>query len=167
MTTVPRHLVVIGVSGSGKSSIGSQLALHLGHMFIDADDLHPSANKAKMASGVPLTDVDRWPWLQLCGESLASSTEAVLACSALKREYRDRILASCPDAKFIHLDVDQEELERRLLSRPDHFMPASLLASQLEALEPLDVDEAGFTISAVGEVVEIVQAITRQLAGER
>jgi gluconokinase len=167
VTTLPKHLVVIGVSGSGKSLIGIQLAAWLGYEFIDADDLHTDANKTKMISGIPLTDEDRWPWLKTCGEALATTDSAVLACSALKREYRQHILKDCPDALFIHLLVDQQELKRRMESRSDHFMPPSLLSSQLESMEELQVVEPGFTISAVGEVVEIVGSIARQLAGER
>lgn len=158
--------MVIGVSGSGKSLVGNQLAALLGRQFIDADDLHTQANKVKMTSGIPLTDEDRWPWLDECGKALASTESAVLACSALRREYRQHILKNCPDALFIHLLVDQQELKRRMESRSDHFMPPSLLSSQLESMEELQVVEPGFTISAVGEVVEIVGSIARQLAGE-
>jgi gluconokinase len=144
-----RTIVVMGVSGAGKSEVGTALAERLGTRFTDADSLHPLANVEKMRSGVPLTDEDRWPWLELVGKQLASAATdgvVVVACSALKRSYRDAIRAAAPATTFIHLDVDLPALQVRLSSRAGHFMPPSLLASQLDTLEPLAGDEPGLTV---------------------
>lgn len=142
------HLVVMGVSGSGKSTIGSLLAKRLGIPFQDADDLHPAANVAKMAAGHPLTDEDRMPWLARVGGELAAAEGGlVVACSALKRTYRDAILAVAPAARFVFLEGSHALLESRVNNRPGHFMPASLLDSQLATLEPLAADEPGVTLS--------------------
>ena len=147
-------VVVMGVSGAGKSAVGIALAQLLEVRFVDADALHPPANVAKMAAGTPLTDADRWPWLDLVGEALvdASETGLVVACSALKRAYRDRIRAAAPAALFVHLTVPRPALDDRVANRPGHFMPASLLDSQLETLEPLGPDEAGCTLDSEGGV---------------
>ena len=169
MTAVsaPPRLVVMGPSGAGKSLVGAALAERLepafpGIAFIDADDLHPAANVEKMRAGVPLVDDDRWPWLRLVGEALATGDDGrVVACSALRRAYRDAIRAACPDAAFVELVVPVEDLGERIADRPGHFMPPSLLASQLEALEPLADDEAGVRIENVGPVAEVV---TRAIA---
>ena len=153
MTEAPL-VVVMGVSGAGKSTVGIALAGLLGVGFMDADALHPPANVAKMAAGTPLTDADRWPWLDRVGAALADARETglVVACSALKRAYRDRIRAAAPAARFVHLDVPRAMLAKRVTARPDHFMPASLLDSQLETLEPLEPDELGLTVPAVGGI---------------
>ena len=153
MTEAPL-VVVMGVSGAGKSTVGIALAGLLGVGFVDADALHPPANVAKMAAGTPLTDADRWPWLDRVGAALADARETglVVACSALKRAYRDRIRAAAPAARFVHLDVPRAMLAKRVTARPDHFMPASLLDSQLETLEPLEPDELGLTVPAVGGI---------------
>ncbi|HEU0182978.1 MAG TPA: gluconokinase [Agromyces mariniharenae] len=158
----PPRLVVMGPSGAGKSVVGAALAERLaarfpGLTFVDADDLHPAANVEKMRTGVPLDDDDRLPWLRVVGEELAAGeTGRVIACSALRRRYRDVIRGACPDAAFVELVVPTDELADRLGSRPGHFMPASLLASQLEALEPLGADEAGARVDNVGSVDEVV-----------
>jgi carbohydrate kinase (thermoresistant glucokinase family) len=158
---VPR-LVVMGPSGAGKSVVGAALAERLaarfpGLEFVDADDLHPAANVEKMRRGIPLADDDRWPWLRIVGAELAAGeTGRVIACSALRRRYRDVIREACPAATFVELVVPADELEGRLGSRPGHFMPASLLASQLEALEPLEEDEAGVRVENVGSVEQVV-----------
>ena len=133
-------VVVAGVSGSGKSSLGAALAHRLGVAFVDGDDLHPPANVARMAAGEPLTDEDRGPWLDAVGARLAAGG-VVVACSALRRRYRDRLRALAPDARIVLIEVPREELERRIRQRPGHFMPASLLDSQLATLEPPDLDE--------------------------
>ncbi len=120
------------------------LAQQLGGMFLDGDDLHPQANIAKMASGTPLTDEDREPWLREVGARLVSASGTmVIACSALKRSYRDLIRAAAPDTAFVYLHGERELLAERLMARPSHFMPVSLLDSQLATLEPLGPDEQG------------------------
>ncbi|WP_295626547.1 gluconokinase [uncultured Corynebacterium sp.] len=134
----------MGVSSSGKSTVGEMLALKLDVPYKDGDDLHPKANIDKMASGTPLSDDDRWPWLTLVGEWLAEHDDGgVIACSALKRAYRDRIRASAPDTVFLHLHGSRELMGARMEVRPGHFMPTSLLDSQFATLEPLGDDEAG------------------------
>jgi carbohydrate kinase (thermoresistant glucokinase family) len=158
----PPRLVVMGPSGVGKSVVGAGLAERLadrfpGLAFVDADDLHPAANVEKMRAGVPLDDADRLPWLRVVGTELAAGDAGrVVACSALRRRYRDVIRDACPDAAFIELVVPTDDLAERLGSRHGHFMPATLLASQLEALEPLGDDEAGVRIENLGSVDEVV-----------
>jgi gluconokinase len=160
------RLVVIGPSGSGKSRIGAALAAGLGLAFVDADDLHPPANVAKMAAGHPLTDADRAPWLDAVAAALCAPPDgAVVACSALARRYRDRIREGCRDARFVELDVPRGELERRMTHR-EHFMPATLLGSQLSAWEPLEADESGVAVVNTGEPADVVRAIEDRLAGE-
>lgn len=138
------RVVVMGVSSCGKSTVGELLALKLGVPFMDGDDLHPRANIEKMASGVPLTDDDRWPWLTLVGEWLAGRSDGgVIACSALKRSYRDRIRKAAPDTVFLHLHGSRKLMGARMAARPGHFMPTTLLDSQFATLELLADDEAG------------------------
>ncbi len=152
----------MGVSGSGKSTVGARLATELGVPFIDADGLHPEANTQKMAAGHPLTDEDRWPWLALVGLALAQHpTGVVIACSALKRSYRDAIRAAAPGAVFIYLDVSADVLAERLKNRTGHFMPVSLLDSQLATLEPLQQDEDGVTVPGGIPVAEIAALVRR------
>lgn len=139
-------IVVIGVSGSGKSTIGAALAGRLAVPFEDADHLHPPANVAKMAGGEPLTDADRYPWLDKVGEWLAAHPEGVMSCSALKRAYRDRLRRYSPSVRFLHLRGRPELIAARLAARPGHFMPARLLQSQLDTLEPLGADEPGVAV---------------------
>ena len=148
MSAGPPLLVVMGVSGSGKSTVGELLASELAVPFADADDLHPEANVRKMAAGHPLDDDDRWPWLQRVGETLAKAdgTGLVIACSALKRSYREAILAAEPRTRFVLLHGPRELLEQRMTRRHGHFMPAALLDSQLATLEPLEPDEPGITL---------------------
>ncbi|WP_084102858.1 gluconokinase [Demequina sp. NBRC 110051] len=151
-----RQIVVMGVSACGKSTVGALLAEHLAVAFQDGDDLHPEASKTKMSAGIPLTDDDRWPWLARVGESLAASDSLVIACSALKRSYRDAIRAAAPDAFFVHLAGSSEVLAERAASREGHFMPASLLDSQLTTLEPLDADERGVVLDIAQPVAILV-----------
>jgi gluconokinase len=153
---IPRQIVVMGVSGCGKSSIGVLLSKSLGIRFTDGDDLHPQANKDKMAAGIALTDEDRWPWLELVGLTLGMPQGAIVACSSLKRSYRDRIRSIAPNAVFVHLSGSKELLMERLSNRKDHFMPASLLQSQLDTLEPLQVDELGFEVDIEGSEQEVL-----------
>jgi gluconokinase len=142
-----RPLVVMGVSGSGKSTLGASLAVAMGGVFLDADDLHPAANVAKMRAGIPLDDDDRWPWLDAVGRAVADADGAVVcACSALRRVYRDRLQAIVPGLAFIELAGPREVLAQRMSTRPGHFMPTSLLDSQLATWEPLAGDEAGITV---------------------
>ncbi|QEE61958.1 gluconokinase [Salinibacterium sp. dk2585] len=166
----PPLVVVMGVSGSGKSVVGMGLAETLGLRFLDGDDLHPPANVEKMARGIPLDDDDRMPWLRLVGEALAEAAEAgqgiVMACSALRRSYRDGLRAAAPRTVFVHLDGSRELLESRLRTRAGHFMPVGLLESQLGALEPLAMDEPGARVSiepAVDEVVAAAASAVREL----
>ena len=142
------RIVVMGPSGCGKSTVGSALAESLGARFVDGDDLHPAANVEKMSAGIPLDDEDREPWLRTVGETLQGEERIVVACSALRRAYRDAIRAVAPDAFFAELVVDRDLLAERLTSRPDHFMPASLLDSQLQTLESLGEDEVGVRVQA-------------------
>jgi gluconokinase len=140
------RIVVMGVSAVGKSVVGRLLAERLGARFVDGDDLHPPANKAKMAAGIPLSEEDRWPWLDAIAAELGRSDSIVVACSALTRAARDRIRVGAPDAVFVHLVARRGTLLARALARTGHFMPASLLDSQLATLEPLAPDEAGWVI---------------------
>jgi gluconokinase len=156
VSTAPAPIVVMGVSGSGKSTVGSALARRLGVPFVDADALHPLANVAKMAAGEPLDDDDRYPWLEKVGGWLAGHPAGVVSCSALRRKYRDQLRVHCPRVEFLHLDGSPEMIGRRLAARAGHFMPAALLRSQFETLEPLDVDEAGVTVDAEHSVDAII-----------
>ena len=157
MTQTP--VVVMGVSGSGKSTVGAALAQRLRVRFADADDVHPRANIAKMTAGEPLDDHDRWPWLESIGGWLADHAEGgVMSCSALKRTYRDQLRQHAPGTVFLLLDGTPEVIRRRQASRPGHFMPASLLDSQLATLERLAPDEDGVTIDVDQSVDAIVEA---------
>ncbi len=150
---------LIGSSGSGKSTVGAALAQRIRVPFADADDFHPPANIAKMTAGEALNDDDRHPWLDAIGEWLGArcTDGGVMSCSALKHKYRDQLRQHCPDVIFLHLAGSPEVIGRRQASRPGHFMPASLLASQFETLEPLAPDERGVVVSVAGSVDEIVE----------
>lgn len=161
-------VVVMGVSGSGKSTVGAALAQRLGVPFGDADDFHPPANIAKMTAGIALDDTDREPWLATIGQWLHAqrSTGGVVSCSALKRSYRDTLRRHAPDLVLLHLDGSHEVIARRQESRPGHFMPASLLASQFDTLEPLAADEVGLTVDVDQPVDDIVQQFAHHLSTE-
>jgi len=159
-------VVVMGVSASGKSTMGRELAVRLGAAFLDADDFHSEANRRKMAAGIPLTDEDRGPWLDEVGRALAAAAPpagAVLACSALRRAYRDRLRAAVPGVAFIHLAAPEGRLAERAERRKGHFMPASLLDSQYATLEPLQSDERGLTLDATAPVEGLVAEAVRWL----
>jgi len=151
-------LVVMGVSGSGKSTVGAAIAQRLRVPFADADDFHPPANVAKMSAGTPLDDDDRWPWLEAIGEWLAAhdALGGVMSCSALKRRYRDQLRHHAQSTTFLHLDGSHEVIAARQASRPGHFMPASLLHSQFATLEPLAPDERGVVIDVDQDIDAIV-----------
>jgi carbohydrate kinase (thermoresistant glucokinase family) len=162
-------IVVMGVCGAGKSVVGSALAANRGSAFVDADSLHPPADVEKMRAGSPLDDADRWPWLELVGSALAEERPqgTVVACSALKRSYRDAIRRVAPETSFVLLDVDPALLQERLLQRPGHFMPASLLASQLATLELLQADESGFIVPSDAGVQETVDRVRNSLEQQK
>jgi gluconokinase len=162
MAPEPQHLVVMGASASGKTTIGRALAARLGCAFADADDFHAESSVAKMARGEPLTDADRGPWLQalagwIAGRN-ADGRSSVLACSALKRRYRDELRAAAPQrVSFVFLAVPYETLRERLRKRTGHFAGANLLESQLATLEPLEADEPGITVDGAAAPATIVE----------
>lgn len=156
----------MGVSGSGKSTVGAALAQRLRVPYLDADTLHPPANVTKMAAGQPLSDEDRYPWLERVGEWLARHRDgAIVSCSALKRRYRDQLRAHCPPVQFVHLSGSPELIGRRLASRPGHFMPPTLLQSQFDALEPLGADEQGVVVDVSEEAETIVDTLLASATG--
>jgi gluconokinase len=152
---LPTAIVVMGVSGCGKSTIGMEVARRLGWDFRDGDAFHPPANVAKMRSGAPLTDDDRWPWLDAIAAEVAGregrGDHVVIACSALKRAYRDRLRATRRAIRFVHLAGSFALIDARMKARRDHFMPASLLESQFATLEALGADEDSVTVSVDAE----------------
>lgn len=158
------RIVVMGPSGSGKSTVGQALADSLDAHFVDGDDLHPLTNVDKMAAGIPLDDEDRLPWLRVVGETLRDGERIVVACSALRRRYREEIRAAAPDTFFAELVVDRSTLAGRLRRREDHFMPASLLDSQLDALEPLADDEHGVRVDAELDLPQEIATIRGAVA---
>jgi gluconokinase len=163
----PSVIVVMGVSGSGKSTIAAELARALGWPFREGDNLHPAANVEKMRGGTPLTDADRWPWLRRIAEAIdawrTAGEHGVIACSALKRAYRDLIIGARPDVRLVYLRGDEAMIRARLVQRRGHYMPAALLASQFEALEPPGPDEHAIVVDIDGPPATIVAAILRQL----
>ena len=164
---IPCALVVMGVSGSGKSTIAEKLAERLGWIFEDGDRFHPASNVAKMSAGQPLTDEDRWPWLQAIAEEIdrvcKASQRAVIACSALKQAYRDILVHGRRDVRIVFLRGSQALIADRLANRRGHFMPAGLLDSQFKTLEPPEASEHPVTVSIDASVETIVEDILRQL----
>ena len=152
-------LVVMGVSGCGKSSVGEGIAKALHLPYVDGDDLHPPENVAKMRAGIPLTDEDRWPWLDRVAETLQQ--DCVIGCSALKRRYRDRIRQAGP-VQFLHLTGSREVIAARMQARKGHYMPPSLLDSQFAALEPPGHDEA-ISIDIDQPMADIIAQALEQL----
>lgn len=154
----PPQLVVMGVSGSGKTAIGEALGERLELRYSDADGFHPDANVEKMRAGQPLTDDDRWPWLDRVGQWLATyeSSGAIVSCSALRLVYRDRLREHVPAAVFVHMYGPVEVVRARMERRRDHFMPPALLQSQYDLLEPLGNDEQGVTLDLDQPVPAIV-----------
>ncbi len=166
-TSPPTVLVVMGVSGTGKSTLAALLGGHLGWVLQEGDDLHPESNVEKMEQGIPLTDEDRWPWLDRIGawidEQARRNEPGIVTCSALKRVYRDRLRR--PNVVFVHLAGTREAIRRRMAAREGHFMPLGLLDSQLNTLEPPGPDEQVITVDLTGmpgeEVAEVLRALGR------
>jgi len=160
-TAQPIGVIVMGPSGIGKTTTAELLAARLGWSFAEGDSFHPAANKAKMASGIPLNDADRAPWLATIRDWISAEADAgrnvVITCSALKRHYRDILRQAHADVRFLELVADQDIVAQRVATRTGHFMPASLLASQFATLEDLDDDEKGIKVAVdapPGEVVD-------------
>lgn len=163
----PHALIVMGVSGSGKTTIGEQLAARIGWRYEDADIFHPASNVAKMSAGQPLTDEDRWPWLRAIADeidrAIAAGERVVIGCSALRRVYRDLLVHGRSDIRIVYLDGTQDLIAGRLGARKGHFMPPGLLASQFRTLEPPAPDEHAVAVSIDAEAETIVDDILRQL----
>ena len=145
-----RHVVVMGVSGSGKSTVAQGIGEAMNLPFAEADRFHPQGNIDKMSQGIPLTDDDRYPWLRDLAAWMATQAQqgqsTVMACSALRRQYRDILRHGPPEVHFVHLAGDLEVIAQRMAARQDHFMPVSLLQSQFDTLEPLEADAAGVAL---------------------
>ena len=160
-------VVLSGVSGSGKTTVGESLARRLAWPFTDGDSLHPAANIAKMRAGVPLTDEDRWPWLDAIAAWIDATrragNHAVIACSTLKRAYRDILVGDRQDVRIVFLKGERDLIARRLAARDGHFMPPSLLDSQFAALEKPQADERPIVVSIVPHPREIVEIIAAKL----
>jgi gluconokinase len=167
VSKMPCALIVMGVSGSGKSTIADQLAERIGWRCEDGDKFHPASNIAKMSAGHPLTDEDRWPWLQAIADEIdrlcKAGERAVIACSALKRAYRDILVHGRDDVRIVYLDGTQQLIADRLAKRKGHFMPAGLLESQFKTLEPPAREENPLTVSIDASVDAILDDIVRQL----
>ena len=163
----PCALIVMGVSGSGKSTIAEQLAQRLGWTYEDGDRFHPASNVAKMSAGHPLTDEDRWPWLQAIADEIdrvcKADEHAVIACSALKRSYRDVLVHGRRDVRIVYLNGTQELIADRLAQRKGHFMPPGLLESQFKTLEPPGADENPVIVSIDAPAAEIVDDTINQM----
>jgi gluconokinase len=155
-----QQVVVMGVSGVGKSTVAKELSTILGWTFAEGDAFHPEANVEKMASGQPLTDDDRWSWLRSIGDwmsdEIAAGRSAVVTCSALRRVYRDLLRQGRPEVMFCHLTADPDLIGERMSHRTDHYMPATLLPSQLATLEPLEPDEPGVAVPVDGEAADVI-----------
>ena len=163
----PSVIVVMGVSGAGKTTIAAMLAMRLGWTFEDADWFHPPANVEKMHSGKPLTDEDRWPWLRAIAEFIERTQKAgqhaVIACSALKRAYRSILIGSRREVRLVYLRAERELIARRMTLRHGHFMPPSLLESQFATLEEPDAEEDAIVVSIDARPREIVESIVAKL----
>jgi gluconokinase len=155
--STPHVVVVMGVAGTGKTTIGPLLAARLGVPYAEGDDFHPPANIEKMSAGVPLDDEDRWPWLDAIGTWAhgRAGLGGVVSSSALKRSYRDRLRAAAPGVVFVHLTGDRALIENRMAHRQGHFMPTALLDSQFATLQPLQADEPGVAVDVSGTPEEI------------
>lgn len=168
---LPTAILLVGVSGSGKTTVGAMLAGRLGGAFADADDFHSAASVAKMRRGIPLDDADRGPWLAALSAQIerwrAAGAHGVIACSALKRRYRDRLVGGRADVQLVYLHGEREVIARRLAARHDHFMPTELLESQLQALEVPAPDEGAIVVSVAQSPDEAVAAIVRALPTRR
>ena len=164
--STPQVVVVMGVAGTGKTTIGPLLADRLGVPYAEGDDFHPEANIAKMSAGTPLTDEDRRPWLDAIGAWAhgRAGLGGVVSSSALKRSYRDRLRAAAPDLVFVHLTGDRKLIEDRMSHRQGHFMPTALLDSQFATLQPLAADEAGVDVDVAGTPEEIADRAVTALA---
>ncbi len=162
-------IIVMGVAGSGKTSVGKALAQSLGMPFRDADEFHPKANIAKMSAGVPLTDADRWPWLDAIGKALAESDgKLIVACSALRRVYRERLTrAAGRPVIFVWLEGSKETIGARMARRKHHFMPTSLLDSQFATLEPPGPDELVVRVSIEPPLDRVIAAALAGLPAAR
>jgi gluconokinase len=162
----PHVVVVMGVAGTGKTTIGPLLAARLGVPYAEGDEFHPQANIAKMSAGTPLDDTDRWPWLDAIGAWAhgRAGLGGVVSCSALKRSYRDRLRAAAPGVVFVHLTGDREVIEDRMAHRQGHFMPTALLDSQFATLQPLQADEAGVAVDVAGSPEEITERASNALS---
>ncbi len=171
MDSVTSTIVVMGVTGSGKSTVAAELVQRLDWDFAEGDDFHPPTNVAKMRAGQPLDDDDRWPWLRTVaswvGEHEAAGTSAVVTCSALKRQYRDLLRDGHPSVWFAHVTADPDLIRERVEQRAGHYMPPSLLGSQLEALEDLEPDEPGTAVSGAGSPSDVASELLTALALER
>jgi gluconokinase len=168
--TPPQCVIVMGVSGSGKTTVGRTMAELWGDVFIESDELHTASDIHKMASGIALDDNDRWPWLRAVGEKLrdeaAAGRRTVTACSALKREYRDVLREYAAAAFFVELDGPLDVVRERVISRHHEFMPPSLLESQYATLEPLEADERGLRVDVTLRVEEIINLVQHALVAQ-
>ncbi len=164
---MPLAIVVMGVSGCGKSTVGTRLAQQIGATFLDADDFHPPANVRRMRAGIALTDTERAPWLDALAARLAVAGAAdeavVLACSALKRSYRDALRRGAPALTLVHLTGSAALLAERISARPGHYMPPALLPSQLATLETPGGDERAITLDIAATTDDLVAAIRKQM----
>jgi gluconokinase len=164
-------VVVMGVSGTGKTTVAEHLVQRLGWPFAEGDTFHPEANVAKMRDGIPLVDEDRWPWLQSLADWIgareAAGENAVVTCSALKRSYRELLRDGHPSVWFAHVATAPDELRERVTRRAGHYMPPSLLDSQLATLEPLEPDEPGLTITGEGRPDDVAEQVLEALASQR